>query len=78
MHGETKRRAEKGAPVIGYSCWNFMDNFEWAEGYAKRFGLVYVDYRTQKRVLKNAAYTFRDIIANGEKLISLAFCLFGH
>ena len=64
-----KRAADEGIPVIGYSCWSFMDNFEWAEGYGKRFGLVYVDYRTQKRIIKDSAYTFRDIIkTNGDNL----------
>ena len=63
-----KRANDEGVPVIGYSCWSFMDNFEWAEGYCKRFGLVYVDYRTQKRIIKDSAYTFREIIeTNGEK-----------
>ena len=46
-----------------------MDNFEWAEGYSKRFGLVYVNYQTQERILKDSAYTYRDIIkTNGEIL----------
>ena len=64
-----KRASDEGVPVIGYSCWSFMDNFEWAEGYDKRFGLVYVEYRTQERILKDSAYTYRDIIdTNGENL----------
>ena len=64
-----KCATDEGVPVIGYSCWSFMDNFEWSEGYGKRFGLVYVDYRTQKRIVKDSAYTFRDIIKlNGENL----------
>lgn len=57
-----KKANDEGVPVIGYSCWSFMDNFEWAEGYEKRFGLVYVDYRTQERVVKDSAYTYREII----------------
>lgn len=64
-----KKASDVGVPVIGYSCWSFMDNFEWAEGYDKRFGLVYVDYRTQERIVKDSAYTYRDIIkTNGENL----------
>ena len=64
-----KKANDEGVPVIGYSCWSFMDNFEWAEGYEKRFGLVYVDYITQKRTLKDSAYTYREIIQyNGENL----------
>ena len=56
-------------PVIGYSVWSFMDNFEWAEGYDRRFGLVYVDYRTQKRTVKDSAYEYKKIIeSNGENL----------
>lgn len=66
---QLKRAADEGIPVIGYSCWSFMDNFEWAEGYDKRFGLVYVDYKTQKRTLKDSAYVYREIIkSNGENL----------
>ena len=66
---ELKKIAEEGVPVIGYQYWSIMDNFEWAEGYDKRFGLVYVDYNTQKRTLKDTAYVYADIIrTNGEYL----------
>jgi beta-glucosidase len=56
------RAVESGVDVRGYFCWSFMDNFEWAEGYDKRFGLVYVDYRTQERIPKASAYWYRDLI----------------
>lgn len=52
-----------GVDVRGYFAWSFMDNFEWAEGYDKRFGLVYVDYGTQARIPKQSAYWYRDTIA---------------
>ena len=46
-----------------------MDNFEWAEGYNERFGLVYVDYESQRRILKDSAYWYTDVIrSNGENL----------
>jgi beta-glucosidase len=45
---------EQGAPLCGYFVWSLMDNFEWSEGYAKRFGLVYIDYPTQRRVIKES------------------------
>jgi beta-glucosidase len=53
----------RGADVQGYFAWSLMDNFEWAEGYAKRFGIVHVDYATQKRTPKQSALWFRDHIA---------------
>ena len=43
-----------GADVRGYFIWSLLDNFEWAFGYAKRFGLVYIDYRTLKRIPKKS------------------------
>jgi beta-glucosidase len=52
----------KGVNVQGYFYWSLMDNFEWNSGYAKRFGLVYVDYATQERTLKTSALWYRDFI----------------
>lgn len=55
----------QGADVRGYLVWSLMDNFEWASGYSKRFGLVYVDYPTQRRIPKQSAYWYRDVISAG-------------
>jgi beta-glucosidase len=51
--------------VKGYFVWSLLDNFEWADGYGKRFGIVYVDYATQKRTPKMSAAFYRDVIARG-------------
>ncbi|MET8074753.1 GH1 family beta-glucosidase [Streptomyces sp. NPDC005303] len=60
--------ARRGAPLAGYFAWSLLDNFEWAYGYDKRFGLVHVDYRTQKRTIKGTGYRYADIIrAHGER-----------
>jgi beta-glucosidase len=55
---------ENGAPVKGYFQWSLMDNFEWALGYEKRFGIVYVDFKTQQRIIKNSGKWYMDIIKN--------------
>lgn len=60
-----KRAVDEGIPVLGYQHWSIMDNFEWTEGYVPRFGLIYVDYATQKRILKDSAYEYRRIIRGG-------------
>lgn len=54
---------EAGANVKGYYAWSLMDNFEWAKGYSKRFGLIYVDYPTQRRILKSSAKWYAELIA---------------
>ena len=53
---------EKGVPVAGYMVWSLMDNFEWASGYAKRFGIVYVNYDTQERTLKDSALWYKNFL----------------
>lgn len=60
---------EENIPVVGYLYWSILDNFEWFKGYDMRFGLIYVDYPTQRRILKDSALYYRDVIAsNGENL----------
>lgn len=67
--GYVKKAASDGVDVIGYHYWSLMDNFEWAEGYEPRFGLIYVDYATKNRTVKNSAYYYKKIIeSNGEIL----------
>ena len=64
-----KRSTNEDIPVIGYQHWSVMDNFEWCEGYGPRFGLIHVDYETQKRTIKDSARHYAEIIrTNGENV----------
>ncbi len=58
------RAASEGYPIKGYFLWSLLDNFEWADGYSKRFGLHYVDYKTQVRTPKLSAEWYKNVIAN--------------
>jgi beta-glucosidase len=57
------RAIDAGVDVRGYFVWSFLDNFEWAYGYSKRFGIVYVDYQTQQRITKDSALWYSSVIA---------------
>lgn len=64
-----KKAAAEGTDIRGYFQWSFMDNFEWAKGYDDRFGLVYVDYETQRRIPKDSAFWYKRIMeTNGQEL----------
>lgn len=64
LHFEACSRAiEEGVPLRGYFVWSFIDNFEWAHGYTKRFGIVYCDFATLERIPKDSYYFYRDVIA---------------
>ena len=52
----------QGVNMAGYMVWSLLDNFEWASGYEKRFGIVHVDYATQKRTLKDSALWYRSFL----------------
>ena len=64
---DTENAITAGMRIDGYFAWSLMDNFEWAEGYAKRFGIVYVDYATQQRTLKDSAIALREVFAGRKK-----------
>jgi beta-glucosidase len=57
-----RRAAADGYPLKGYFLWSLMDNFEWADGYSKRFGIVYVDFSTQERIPKLSAAWYKEVI----------------
>ncbi len=59
---ELHRTIQDGAPVKGYFLWSFMDNFEWLEGFTKRFGICYTDYKTLKRTPKLSAHWYREVM----------------
>ena len=64
-----RKAAEAGVDIRGYFQWCLTDNFEWAKGYTDRFGIVYCDFVTQKRIIKDSAYWYRDVIkSNGAQL----------
>jgi beta-glucosidase len=67
--GQLQKAAEEGANIRGYFLWTFLDNFEWSEGYSERFGIVHVNYQTQKRTVKDSAYWYKTMMeSNGAKL----------
>ncbi len=59
----------RGVDLRGYFIWSLLDNFEWALGYAKRFGIVHVDFETQKRTLKASAHFYKDVIRTRGKVL---------
>jgi beta-glucosidase len=61
---QVHRAISSGANVKGYYVWSLLDNFEWGHGYSKRFGIVYIDFGTQQRILKKSALWYRDVIRN--------------
>ena len=72
LHLEALARAiADGAPVKSYFAWSLMDNFEWAEGYAKRFGIVHVDFETQVRTLKNSAKFYQSFINSHREMYDI-------
>jgi beta-glucosidase len=60
--GQFQRATHEGLPLKGYFLWSLMDNFEWEDGYGKRFGIHYVDFATQKRTPKLSAHWYRELI----------------
>jgi beta-glucosidase len=61
---ELRRTIRDGTPIVAYFHWSLLDNFEWAQGYKDRFGMVFVDFATQKRTLKDSARWYRELIAS--------------
>ncbi len=59
---ELKRAIDDGVPVTGYFLWSLMDNFEWQDGYSRRFGIVYVDFKTQKRTPKLSSHWYSQVM----------------
>lgn len=67
--GQVQKAVEEGVDLRGYFLWTFLDNFEWDKGYNERFGLVHVDFTTQKRIAKDSAYWYQKIMkSNGKEL----------
>jgi beta-glucosidase len=64
--GHMHRAVAEGYPLRGYFLWSLMDNFEWADGYGKRFGIHYVDFKTQRRLPKLSAAWYRELIRRNE------------
>lgn len=64
---ELELAGEDGTKLLGYFHWSFLDNFEWHSGYDDRFGIVYVNYENQERILKDSAYWYRTVIETGGK-----------
>jgi beta-glucosidase len=60
---------ERGADVRGYFVWSLLDNLEWSLGYTKRFGIVHVDFATQKRTLKESAKFYAEVVQSGGKVL---------
>lgn len=66
---ELRRAVNEGVDVKGYFLWSLLDNFEWSEGYRSRFGIIYVDYSNQKRIIKDSAYWYSSIIKENGKTL---------
>ena len=62
---QLRRAVSEGVPVKGYFLWSLLDNFEWNDGYQRRFGITYVDFNTQRRIPKQSSAFYREVIRTG-------------
>lgn len=69
--GAMQRAQDEGADVAGYFEWTFLDNFEWSEGYKQRFGMIYVDFESQRRIVKDSAYWYQKVIETNGEILSV-------
>ncbi len=69
---EFKRAVDDGV-AKGYFLWSITDNFEWAHGYKQRFGIIYVDYATGERTLKDSAYWYKEVIASNRDILKAPY-----
>lgn len=68
--GAMQRASEDGADVRGYFLWTFLDNFEWEKGYRERFGIIYVDFESQRRIVKDSAYWYQRVMESNGAVLS--------
>ena len=66
---ELHKAIEEGAPLKGYMQWSFLDNFEWSDGYSERFGIIYVDYPTLRRIPKDSAVWYKQLIESNGSIL---------
>lgn len=69
---QANRAMQEGVPLKGYFVWSLMDNFEWGFGYTKRFGIVYVDYPTQRRIVKDSGKWYANVIKQNQVALAEA------
>lgn len=69
--GAMQRASDEGADVRGYFLWTFLDNFEWSDGYKQRFGIIYVDFATQQRIVKDSAFWYQKVIETNGGILSM-------
>lgn len=69
--GAMQRAYDEGADVRGYFLWTFLDNFEWSDGYKQRFGIIYVDFVSQKRIVKDSAFWYQKVIETNGAILSM-------
>src|SRR4029077_2245227 len=70
-----RRAMRAGAHVEGYLAWSLLDNFEWQDGYKQRFGLIYVDYQSQRRVPKDSFHWYQQVIHSHGASLAGAFAV---
>lgn len=68
---QLQKASDEGADIRGYFLWTFLDNFEWDKGYNERFGIVYVDFATQKRIAKDSAYWYQKVMETNGGILNM-------
>lgn len=69
--GQVQKVVDEGVDIRGYFLWTFLDNFEWERGYSERFGIIFVDFENQKRIVKDSAFWYKEVIESRGAVLSI-------